>query len=159
MDVEDRIAALEKRVREAEDTLAIMRLITTYGPLVDSRSGQAAARAWIEGGIYDVLGIRKFVAYDELANMYENDPHLTMTTKGCAHIVSTPNVFLDGDTAEAVAYVSVMLKEDDRWYPFRVSINTYELVRTDGQWRIKIRYNHPVDGSKTSHDMMKKAIR
>ena len=54
MNVEERLLKLERRLQEVEDQLEIMRLLNTYGPLVDSGESRAAARLWIEGGAYDV---------------------------------------------------------------------------------------------------------
>ena len=39
--IEQRVAGLEVRLRLAEDELAIRRLLASYGPAVDSRSGAA----------------------------------------------------------------------------------------------------------------------
>jgi hypothetical protein len=36
MTVEERLAAMEQRLRRVEDELAIGRLIASYGPLVDA---------------------------------------------------------------------------------------------------------------------------
>ena len=56
MTVEERLAALEARLQAAEDELAIMRLLASYGPLVDSGQSEAAAAMWIAGGTYDYSG-------------------------------------------------------------------------------------------------------
>lgn len=39
MTVEERLAALEQRLRGVEDELAIRRLLASYGPLVDAGEG------------------------------------------------------------------------------------------------------------------------
>ena len=46
---DDRIAALERRVRALEDQLAICQLIATYGPAVDSESAEAVGELRIDG--------------------------------------------------------------------------------------------------------------
>jgi hypothetical protein len=50
---DDRIAALERRVRALEDQLAISQLIATYGPAVDSESAEAVGQLWAAEGVYD----------------------------------------------------------------------------------------------------------
>lgn len=50
MSLEARPEALERRVRAAEDQLEILRLLNSYGPLVDSGQSQPAAHLWVEGG-------------------------------------------------------------------------------------------------------------
>ena len=53
MSIEDRFAALEGRLRAAEDQLEILNLLNSYGPLVDSGTDQQAAQLWVEGGSYN----------------------------------------------------------------------------------------------------------
>jgi hypothetical protein len=50
MSIEARLAALEARLRAAEDQLEIIRLLNTYGRAVDSGASRPAAQPWIEGG-------------------------------------------------------------------------------------------------------------
>ena len=47
---------------------------------------------------------------------------------------------MKGDTAQAVGYSFVVLKEGDRWFLWRAAINEWTLVRTPDGWRIKERY-------------------
>jgi len=117
MGLEARIVALESRVRAAEDELEIIRLINTYGPLVDSGESMAAARLWVEAGIYD-LGPRPS-AYDEIAGMYEGELHLGLIGTGCSHMMVAPRVTVSGDEAEAVGYSMIVLREGGRWFIYR----------------------------------------
>ncbi len=48
MTVEERLAALEQRLRRAEDELAIARLMASYGPLADAGDADAVAGLWAE---------------------------------------------------------------------------------------------------------------
>ncbi len=48
MTVEERLAALEHRLRRVEDELAISHLMASYGPLVDAGDGEAVAALWTE---------------------------------------------------------------------------------------------------------------
>lgn len=155
MNVEDRLAALEARLRGAEDQLEIIRLINTYGPLVDSGEGQAAAHLWIEGGVYD-LGAARPKAYDDIAAMYDGQHHQELIHTGCAHLMATPRITVNGDKAEAVGYSFIVLKEGERWFVYRAAINHWTLARTPEGWRIVERYNRVIDGSKDSHDTMRR---
>ena len=51
-----RIDALERRLRDVEDQLAIYRLLAAYGLAVDSRTEAATAGLWTETGRYDYGG-------------------------------------------------------------------------------------------------------
>ena len=58
MTTEDRLAALEARLRAAEDHLEILNLLSSYGPLVDSATAREAGELWVEGGGYN-FGIQE----------------------------------------------------------------------------------------------------
>jgi SnoaL-like domain/Maltoporin periplasmic N-terminal extension len=159
MSVEDRLAALEKRLRAAEDQLEIIRLLNSYGPLVDSGEAQPAAHLWVEGGVYEVGGVRPMKAYDDLVAMYESDGHQDLIHTGASHLTATPRITVKGDTAEAVAYSLVVKKRGDEWFLWRAAANHWTLIRTPEGWRIKERYNRVLDGSKESHDTLRRVLR
>lgn len=158
MSVEERLAALEDRLRAAEDQLEIIRLLNTYGPAVDSGASKEAAALWIEGGAYDAGGVTRFVAPKDLIDMYDGDGHQDLIHTGATHLTATPRITLRGDTAEAVAYSYVMKKENDRWFIWRAAANHWSLVRTPEGWRIKERYNRVIDGSKASHETLRRGV-
>ena len=159
MSVEERLEALEQRLRAAEDQLEIIRLLNSYGPLVDSGESQPAAHLWIEGGIYNVGGGRPHTAYDDIAAIYDSEGHQNLIKTGVSHLTATPRITLNGDSAEAVAYSFVVLKEGERWFTWRAAANHWTLKRTHEGWRIVERYNRTLDGSKDSHETLKRAKR
>lgn len=159
MSVEDRLAALEKRVQVAEDHLEIIRLLNSYGPAVDSGSSMPAARLWTKDGAYDAGGVARLVGHDEIAGMYEWEGHKELVNKGVSHLTATPRITVDGDNAEAMAYSFVILKEEDRWFLWRASVNHWTLARTPEGWRIVERYNRVLDGSEASHEVMHKGFK
>ena len=161
MSIEDRLAALEARVRAAEDQLEIIRLLNSYGPLVDCLEGEAASHLWVEGGTYDFGGERPLKAYDDLAGMYAWQAHIDLTRRGSGHVTATPRIIVKGDKAEALAYSFVIERDDDGkgWHLFRAAVNHYTLTRTPEGWRIVERYNRPLNGSDDSHDTLRRALR
>jgi hypothetical protein len=164
MSVEERLAALEERLRVAEDQLEIIRLLNSYGPLVDSGESLPAARLWIEGGVYDIGGVSRRKSPEDLVAIYNGEGHQELIHTGSAHLTATPRISVHGDTAEAVAYSFVVKKEGDqhhgyRWQFMRAAANHWTLVRTPAGWRIKERYNRPLDGSKDSHDTLRRVLR
>lgn len=154
MDVEARLAALEARLRAAEDELEIVRLINSYGPLVDCGEGMAAAQLWVEGGVYD-LGPRP-TAYDEIAGMYDGELHQRLIHQGCGHMMIAPRVTVNGDEAEAIGYSMIVLNEGERWFIYRAAINRWTFTRTSDGWRIVERFNRVIDGSEPSHATMRR---
>lgn len=159
MTVEERLAAVEKRLQAAEDQLEIIRLLNTYGPLVDCAENQQAAQLWIEGGTYDVGGYHHLVAPHDMMRVWNGDDMKALVNAGCSHLTATPRVTVNGDMAEALAYAFVVVKEGERWYLWRASINHWTFVRTSEGWRIKERFNRPLDGSKDSHDALRRVMR
>src|ERR1700712_1832972 len=127
MTIEDRFAALEARLRAAEDHLEILNLLNSYGPLVDSATGEPAGKLWVAGGGYNFTlpqgGTKRLEAPDEIAEMYGWPGHLDLVNTGCAHLTATPKITVDGDNAQAVGYSVVVLREGERWFLWRGAVN------------------------------------
>ena len=162
MTTDERLAMLEARLLAAEDQLAILNLLNSYGPLVDSATADPAAALWAVGGGYSFTlpggGDKRLEAPAEIAAMYSWPGHLDLVNTGCAHLTATPTISVAGDTAEAVGYSVVILREEDRWFLWRAAINHWTLRRTDAGWRIAERSNRALDGSEASHVMMRKVL-
>ena len=162
MDREARLLAIEARLQKAEDQLEILNLLNTYGPLVDSATAGPAGDLWVDGGGYSFTlpdgGTKRLSAPDEIAGMYGWPGHLDLVNTGCAHMTGTPKITVDGDSAQAVGYSVVILKEGDRWYLWRAAVNHWTLARTADGWRIAERFNRALDGSPESHDTMRKVL-
>ena len=163
MGIEERVAELERRLRTAEDQLEILQLLNTYGPLVDSGESRAAADLWVEGGGYDftsgLSGATRLSAPDDLVAMYDGEGHMKLVNTGSSHLTATPRITVDGDSAEAVGYSFVVLKEGDRWFIWRGAINHWTFARTPQGWRIVERFNRTLDGSEDSHNTMRQVMR
>ena len=159
MSIEDRLAALETRLRAAEDQLEIIRLLNTYGPAVDSGASRQAAQLWIEGGTYEIGGVGPVTGHDSIAAIYDGKGHQDLIHQGVSHLTATPRISVQGNQASAVAYSFVILRRDGEWYVFRAAANHWRLVRTDAGWRIVERYNRVLDGSEASHETLRRALR
>lgn len=162
MDREARLLELERRLRRAEDQLAIQNLLMRYGPLVDSATAEPAAALWVEGGGYNFTlpdgGTKRLEAPGEIAGMYGWPGHLDLVNTGCAHLTAPPAITVDEDEAQAVGYSVVLLKEGERWFVWRAAVNHWTLKRTDSGWRIVERFNRALDGSPESHETMRKVL-
>jgi hypothetical protein len=160
MTIEERLAALEARAQRAEDHLEILNLLNSYGPLVDSATGEPAGELWVKGGGYNFTlpdgGTKRLEAPDEIAGMYSWQGHLDLVNTGCAHMTATPKITIDGDDAQAVGYSFVVLREDERWFLWRAAVNHWTFRRTADGWRIVERFNRALNGSPESHETMRK---
>lgn len=162
MTIEERLEALEARLRGAEDRLEILNLLNSYGPLVDSGSAEEAAALWVPGGGYNfsggLSGGTRLEAPEQLVAMYETDGHMGLVSTGVSHFTGVPKITVDGDSATAVGYSFVILKEGDRWFIWRGAVNEWSLLRGDAGWRIKERFNRTLDGSADSHAVMRRVL-
>jgi hypothetical protein len=161
MNVEERFAAMEKRLQAAEDQLEIIRLLNSYGPAVDSSSAKEGAALWAEDGVYDVGGTGRRVGQAEIAKLYEGPHHIGMNNQGSSHLTATPRITVNGDTAEATAYSFVILHAagvEQRFFIWRGAVNHWKLKRTPKGWRIVERYNRVMDGSPESHAVLKRGV-
>jgi hypothetical protein len=58
---------------------------------------------WVDGGVYDIGGVGRTKAYDDIAAIYDSPGHQHLIHTGCAHLTATPRITVNGDQAEAVA--------------------------------------------------------
>lgn len=143
---DDRLDRLEARVQALEDELAIVRLVASYGPLVDAGEAEAVAGLWSEDGTYDVEGWN-MTSQADIRGMVESDGHQGLIGGGCSHFLGPAHVVLDGDTAVAVCE-SILVRHRDGGYSVRrAGANQFTLHREPGGWRIKHRTTRALDGS------------
>jgi hypothetical protein len=157
MSTEDRLDALERRVRELEDTIAIYQVLASYGPSVDGGAGDAVHQLWTEDCRYDTdTGSGGMSSRDEVATMANN---VGGVPPRFAHVINTPIVVVDGDTAVATGHSTTYRRDGERFYPDRVSANRWELERVDGRWRTKLRVNRLLDGSPEARAVLARGLR
>ncbi|WP_347956460.1 nuclear transport factor 2 family protein [Gordonia aichiensis] len=148
MTVDDRLAALEERLRLVEDRLAITDLIYRYGPAIDTGSAADVLSLFTADGVYDV-DTGRLSGAEAIAEMVDGQAHQGLVHRGCSHVMSAPQIELDGDTATVVSYSQLVLRRsDDRAYAvLRATANHWELVRTPDGWRVAKRTARKIDGS------------
>src|ERR1700733_8339033 len=112
MMVEERLAALEQRLRLVEDELAIGRLMASYGPLVDAGAAEAGSGLWADDGEYAVGGWQRRSRRD-IALTGRSPAHQGLISRGAAHFLGPVCVDIDGDDAIAVCESIVIRRNDD----------------------------------------------
>lgn len=144
--VEARIAENEGRLAAAEDELAILQLLASYSPRVDSGDAEGVAELWTDDGVYDVdTGVLE--GHDGLEKMVNGDAHQGLIAHGCGHVPSLPVVLLDGDRAVATGYTQLVVRSSrpGRYTVMRVTASRWELERRgpvdapDRGWRVVLR--------------------
>lgn len=145
MSLADEVASLSERLRAVEDTLAIMTLVATFGPSVDSDARKSASHLWTRDGVYD-LDVGEWRGHAEIEAMLAGSAHQDLLAAGCAHQVSAPRIELKGDTATAVCYQQLVRAQDGRYEIHRMTASHWEFVRTADGWRVARRTNRSLDG-------------
>jgi len=152
---EERLAALETRLRELEDEARIRRLIASYGPLVDSGAADEVAALWTADGCYDVDEI--FLdGQAAISAMVRSPGHQLWIQGGCAHFVGPPHVTVRGDDAVAVCHSLMIVHEDGRFVVRRATANHWRLRREDGGWAVTVRTNRVLDGRPESPELLRR---
>ncbi len=157
VELRDRLAALEGRVQLLEDHVAILRLVNSWGPAVDTGSSQAAGALFEETGVLESDMSRLEGPHDVVA-MVESDGQQSLIRQGCAHVQTAPVVTVDGDRATAVTYSQVYLHTEHGHDVWRVSANQWEFGRTQSGWRVTRRVNRVIDGSTEPHQILVRAL-
>lgn len=147
MTIEERLAALERRLQVAEDQLAITQLVYSYGPAVDTGSADASAELFTADAVYDVdTGIMR--GHDEIGAMVSGAEHQSIIASGAGHVMAAPQIRLDGDQATVVSYSMLVLRRSAGTFVVaRLTANRWELARVDGRWKISHRTARLVDDS------------
>ncbi|HET6812275.1 MAG TPA: nuclear transport factor 2 family protein [Acidimicrobiales bacterium] len=156
-DAEARIRALEERIGALEDQLALYRLVSTYGPAVDTGSGTEAAALWAEDGAYE-FDTSRLDGPEGIAAMVAGETHQALIRQGCAHILALPVVTVDGDQASATGYSRVYRHMEDGYEVWRVSANHWRFRRTPEGWKVTHRVNRTLDGSPEARRILRRAF-
>jgi ketosteroid isomerase-like protein len=156
--VEARLEQLEAKVARLQDEAALYRLIAAYGPAVDTGSSQAAARLFVEDGVYDVGGMSRSKGHAQIAALFDGEPHQTIIKNGSAHVMGLPHLTVDGDSALAVTYSRLYVHREDGFGLYRISANRWTFRRTADGWRIVERVNRVLDGAADAREVLKAAV-
>jgi uncharacterized protein (TIGR02246 family) len=154
--VEQELLRLSETIRVLEDEREIIRLISSYGPAVDSGQSEAAAAIWTEDGVYDTDSV-VWRGRAEIAAMVEGSQHQQLIAEGAAHVVGVPHVRVTGPRAVATCYSRVFRHVDGGFEVWRVAVNRWELVRTPEGWRAAYRTNRLINGSAAARELLGRA--
>jgi hypothetical protein len=154
--VDEKLVQISEKLRVLEDEREIIRLISSYGPAVDSGQSEVAAAIWTETGVYDTDGAI-WRGRAAIAGMVESAAHQALIAAGAAHVVGVPHVHIVGHRAVATCYSRVFRKVDDGFEVWRVAVNRWELVLTPEGWRAAYRTNRLINGSDAARELLARA--
>ncbi|WP_235735909.1 nuclear transport factor 2 family protein [Nocardioides alcanivorans] len=157
---EDRLTALEQRLRELEDKQEIVDLLASYGPLVDSGSADEVAALWSEDGVYDVDEIC-MNGRDEIRAMVRSDRHQGWIKGGCAHFLGPARVHVRGDSAVGVCHSLMIVNRggdfetDPEFVVRRATAHHFELERSAQGWVVTRRTSRVLDGRAEAPELLR----
>ena len=154
--VEQELRRITETLRVLEDEREIIRLISSYGPAVDSGQSEVAAAIWTETGVYDT-DTTVWRGRAEIAAMIEGAGHQQLIAEGAAHVVGVPHIRVNGHRAVATCYSRVFRYVDGSFEVWRVAVNRWELVRTPEGWRTAYRTNRLINGSDEARELLRRA--
>lgn len=153
----NRLAALEARLQQVEDQLAIQRLVNSWGPAVDTGDGEAAASLFTDDAILE-SDLSYLVSPAAIRAMVHGEGHQALIADGSAHVPAFPLITINGDRASAVAYTRVYHHTPQGYEVWRVSANYWEFRRTGEGWRVTKRSNHVIDGGQEAAEILRRAL-
>lgn len=129
---------LEGRVRALEDMVEIQQLVNNYGRFLDQGDFAGYAELFATNGEILLGPLARAAGRDEVRKAMEAaapGPY-----GNSFHIIGTPLVDLDGDTATTEVMWTVVNKgADGRPVVGMIGRHKDDLVREDGRWRFKRR--------------------
>ncbi|WP_138844330.1 nuclear transport factor 2 family protein [Rhodococcus pyridinivorans] len=153
----DRLSALEQRLKRVEDQLAITDLLASYGPLVDSGDADATAALWTEDGEYDVPGLH-MRSREDIRSMVKSDSHRKLIESGSTHFIGPAQIVVDGDRATAVCESVLVLRDGDSYRILLSGSHRITLVRVDGEWKIRHRITRELNGDAYARELLSPGV-
>lgn len=149
-DIEDRLAALEKRVVELEDERAIRELLSRYGYYADACLDDEYLALFTEDGAMDVSQGGKEDPYAVLRWQGQEAMRKFLTDRTAAHgngfagrsmhlQGNNLTVTVRGDTAVAAGYSFIFHQDGPQLKLLSASTNEWHLVKSGGVWKFTLR--------------------
>src|SRR5690606_36912937 len=138
---------VEQRLQRVEDELAIRRVLVDYSATQDARDFDAYVALFAEDGEW-VNGETVYTGRDAIREMlvglYGETPPGYENAESY-HIVSNPQIDLDGDRATARSrHLLVLRGPDGAPTPTLAGIYEDEFIRENGEWKILRRVDTPL---------------
>jgi uncharacterized protein (TIGR02246 family) len=141
------LPTIEARLRKAEDTLAIQRVITDYSAMIDARDFDGYAALFAKDGVWqNGTTIRR--GAEEIKAMLVGifgTPAEGFVNRSDYHLVSNLEVNVDGDKATARSrHLLIMRGPDGSPTPELAGQYEDEFIRENGVWKILKRVDNPI---------------
>jgi len=152
---ESALVALERRVRELEDRMAIYQIVCGYGYAVDGLNAEVVGSFYADDGVYDVSDLMVLRGREQVKSITQRPTHQSYVHGGVAHTSTLPHVVIEGDRAVATCHTVIIRHGSEGFHVFRASASRIDLARNAaGQWEIKYRKNLLLNGDPEAHGML-----
>jgi hypothetical protein len=142
--------SIEERLQEVEDRLEILNLIAAHPPATDSGASQFAASYWTEDGEFDRgAGLSGAKGKGAMGSGLTTPGFREAMRQGIAHFSGLPHIELYGDKATVTSYLQIVTPNphgepveisshgsSKGFRIHRMTVNRWDLVRTEDGWRI-----------------------
>jgi uncharacterized protein (TIGR02246 family) len=134
----DDTTSVDARLRRLEDLLEINQLFIDYGAYLDAGDFEAYSSLFAEDGEVKLGPVGRAKGRDEIRKLMEGT--LGGSAGSSYHVISSPRVELDGDTATSeVMWTVVNRAADGSAVLSMIGRHRDRLVREDGRWRFRER--------------------
>jgi uncharacterized protein (TIGR02246 family) len=137
----------DARIRQLEDQLAIQRIIVDYAARLDAQDFDGYADLFAREGVWrngDTVRRGREEIKAMLVGLFGNPP-AGFVNRESYHLVSNPQVEVDGDRATARSrHLLLMRGEDGAPVPELAGLYEDAFIREDGQWKILRRVDNPI---------------
>jgi len=157
MSVEERLSALEARLRTLEDQEKIRRCLARYGFNADLGRSEEYVALWSEDGLYDLDGgqLKGEPALREMITS-PTGPHKSQIENRSMHAVGNLFIEIEGDTAFAEGYSVVWVRAADGvHHPRNAGYNHWDFRRKGDGWLMTRRLRREVGGPEWGGETIK----
>jgi hypothetical protein len=163
----------EDRLQAIEDRLEIGNLLASHPPTVDSLTDIFASGTFTADGIFEhgMVGSLKVHELGSDAKAGMTAAMREAAKMGLAHFSTPPYIKLGKNTAVAFSYVSVTVRDptaESITVPahgsgqghrlYMTAANRWDLVRTDGSWKVSRRKLVTCDGSDAPRELQRSVL-
>ncbi len=153
-DTSKRLAALEARIKDLEDHIALFQTLSTYGPAVDSLQHDEATKLWTDDGIYSGDS-REMRGRAEIKEMLDGPDHRSYVAQGCSHIMSMPLLKIEGDRAVGLGYHQLFRHTERGFELFRLTVSRWDWVRAPEGWKAVKRSHRLLNGNASARELLR----